>query len=867
MSKSLFILCLSFLYSVSVRSQTNLYVDSSMATSGAGTSWSTAFKTINEALAVHNGTTGTAQYAIYIARGTYYPSKVQSSTRADSFLLIYRAGVKLYGGYPSGGGTRNISANPTIVSGNINNPATYADNSLHLLVIAGVTGTDTILVDGLRFTDGTANYGSYNTRNGLNIQQNFGAAVYGSSVAAPLLFSNCSFSHDSASATGGAMYCTGASPIITNCTFTDNRVGGDGGAVWTGNSDNHIIINSTFTANRAGRDGGAVFSKRDHLRTGTTRYSGCTFSGNTGGNSGGAVYEQNIAGYPALFDSCNFNGSFSNYGGALFLVNDSTFGNAPSAMRQCNFTANRSARAGGAMMTGHKATLYTMDSCIFTGNVTGDAGGGLYLGDAGIAGITGQIRHCRFSGDSASQGGGLFNAGTVAQFSDCVFQQNTALNGGGIFNNSPARDTFYRCVISGNRAHNNGGGMTVYSSRSWFALYNCLIAGNVAGGRGGGVYDSISFPTLINCTLANDTAASANGIANVNVTMPLPFLYSASTLINCIVWEGDSAHAFFNRPAASGVFPTYSIIEGGLSGTGNTSANPLFVAPLPRTAAPTTGGNYHLSGCSPAINAGISTSSYSGVTDLDGAPRLYGANVDQGAYEYQNTYPTAITGDTGVCVGKTVQLGNATAGGVWSSSNTSVAAVNATGLVVAGSTGIAVITYTIGGACPATVSRIFTVSRVDNTVTMSGATLQSAQAGAQYQWLDCAAGHAPLPGETGNSFTPAVNGQYAVAVTLAGCTDTSACISVSNVGVQSIGGVSSVVRLYPNPAHQRLSVSTGKAVASSISLSDMAGRRVLNIVPDTATTTLDLAPYAPGLYLIEVWNGAERYTGRVEIVK
>src|SRR6476660_7133684 len=116
MRKYFLLLCL--VASLAAKGQTSLYVDSSVSASGAGTSWSTAYKTLNEALDLANSTTAT-RYLIHIAKGTYYPTGIQNGTDRDSTFLIAREGIQLLGAYPSGGGSRNAALNPTVLSGNI----------------------------------------------------------------------------------------------------------------------------------------------------------------------------------------------------------------------------------------------------------------------------------------------------------------------------------------------------------------------------------------------------------------------------------------------------------------------------------------------------------------------------------------------------------------------------------------------------------------------------------------------------------------------------------------------------------------------------------------------------------------------------
>lgn len=67
-----------------------------------------------------------------------------------------------------------------------------------------------------------------------------------------------------------------------------------------------------------------------------------------------------------------------------------------------------------------------------------------------------------------------------------------------------------------------------------------------------------------------------------------------------------------------------------------------------------------------------------------------------------NTPPSNITGNTYVCTGIVSSLSSATSGGTWSSSNTSVADVNPSGVVSGRAYGVATITYTSAAGCKVT---------------------------------------------------------------------------------------------------------------------------------------------------------------------
>lgn len=72
----------------------------------------------------------------------------------------------------------------------------------------------------------------------------------------------------------------------------------------------------------------------------------------------------------------------------------------------------------------------------------------------------------------------------------------------------------------------------------------------------------------------------------------------------------------------------------------------------------------------------------------------------------------AISGNTAVCTGATTQLSDASTGGTWSSSNTSVATISATGLVTGIATGTTTISYTVtnSNSCTTIVTAIVTVN-------------------------------------------------------------------------------------------------------------------------------------------------------------
>jgi hypothetical protein len=119
-------------------------------------------------------------------------------------------------------------------------------------------------------------------------------------------------------------------------------------------------------------------------------------------------------------------------------------------------------------------------------------------------------------------------------------------------------------------------------------------------------------------------------------------------------------------------------------------------------------------------------------------------------------------------------------------------------------------------------------------------------AGADYQWLDCANNYAVIAGETDQIFVPSVTGNYAVAVTQNGCTDTSVCMIVNVIGLSE--QQQAIVQLYPNPVSSELTIQTSEAIRS-VEVTDLTGKLYqVTFVQQT----LFMNGLAEGTYLVRV---------------
>ncbi len=206
---------------------------------------------------------------LWIASGVYKPTS--GADRAIAFEV--KDGVQLYGGF-SGSETalsqRIPADHPTILSGNIGDPAVVTDNSFHVVKMEGPVSapiSSATVLNGLIIENGYANLNINTNGDGGGLYLNHASpsiinvtfannyAINGGAVAilgnsAPRL-GNVLFYGNAADKNGGALY-TNAEGEIYNCLWYDNYTGQWGGAVYATTGNTSTIANSVFRNNEAG---------------------------------------------------------------------------------------------------------------------------------------------------------------------------------------------------------------------------------------------------------------------------------------------------------------------------------------------------------------------------------------------------------------------------------------------------------------------------------------------------------------------------------------------------------------------------------------------------------------------------------------
>jgi hypothetical protein len=165
--------------------------------------------------------------------------------------------------------------------------------------------------------------------------------------------------------------------------------------------------------------------------------------------------------------------------------------------------------------------------------------------------------------------------------------------------------------------------------------------------------------------------------------------------------------------------------------------------------------------------------------------------------------------------------------------------------------------------CDSIVNTILTIQDSNIvSVSLDGIILTSNDTNATtYQWVDCSNNYAPINGAIQQSFTPTVNGQYAVIVINNFCADTSACYAVTSVGIKKEEEMPLLV--FPNPAKNKIILRLSGNI--NLSLYDVTGRMLLNEKLMYNRGEIDLSSYSSGIYFMEVVKGTK--ISRIKIIK
>jgi uncharacterized protein YjdB len=308
----------------------------------------------------------------------------------------------------------------------------------------------------------------------------------------------------------------------------------------------------------------------------------------------------------------------------------------------------------------------------------------------------------------------------------------------------------------------------------------------------------VGVPTTYTNTVSGGTWSSTNtSVASIGSTGVVTPLVAGTTTISYQMSAGCGVAKTITVNANPASITGASVICVGASGTLScVTSGGAWSSSTPSVA------NIDGSGVYTGASAGVATITYSTGT---GCYSTYVITV--------NPVPAAITGGLTECIGGTSTLTSATAGGTWSSSNTAVGTIDASGVVTALTSGTTTISYSTGGACMATA--VFTVNSTPSAI---GGTLSV-----------CIGGNTtltnPSSGGTWSSSTPAVgtisSGTGVFAGITAGSTTVTytvgtGCFVTADVTVNALpGSISGTLQACASGGTTTLTCTPGGGVWSS----------------------------------------------------
>jgi hypothetical protein len=374
-------------------------------------------------------------------------------------------------------------------------------------------------------------------------------------------------------------------------------------------------------------------------------------------------------------------------------------------------------------------------------------------------------------------------------------------------------------------------------------------------------------------TIAN--GAGCDSVVTLNLTVNSSYS-NTSVVTSCsnYLWPADG-----NTYTSSGLYTVSLLTAAGCDSTlnldltigANTSSTQTIAAcgsytwPLNGNTYATSGAYMftlpNSAGCDSVVTLNLTINSSSAGSIAITTCTSYTWSATGNTYTNSGSYVATLTNAAGC---DSIVTLNLTVGGGSSSSST-IAACNsyfwsATGITYTNS-GTFTTTLAGAGGCDSTLTLNLTVTNLTVAIFQTDNVLTASPSGGTYEWLNCTSG-APIVGETGQSFTATVNGDYSVVVTLNGCSDTSVCLTVNNADINKHFMES--ITISPNPTEGNLKIDLGQAQGEvSITVRDLRGRIIESTIHQQVSIVELYLEQPSGMYLVEVASNEARAVFKV----
>ncbi|WP_160213938.1 SdrD B-like domain-containing protein, partial [Phaeodactylibacter xiamenensis] len=487
------------------------YVDINATGLNNGTSWVNAYNSLQDALA-----RASSGDQVWVAAGEYLPTS--GTDREASFRVA--SGVSIYGSLPSGASAltaQDTAAYPTILSGNIGDPATNTDNVYNVVTFGPVS--DFTLLKGLHITGGYADRSD-------NFFYGNGAGVFNSNFATDstsgVVLQDLMLYGNTAVLNGGAVYSNG-SIWISGCNIFQNEAE-DGGAVYNGGI---IRISSCDISQNQAVDGSGIYNDNAVVAFSGTNcvLRDVKIHHNTAGDDGGGIASKEAI---SVYDCDISNNEIDGSGGACYFdLDEGTLGDSIRIVRT---------KLNNNLLTdteGEGTAVYTNSDCPVPPVVL--------------------FAECLVQGNEGEDGTFYFdvdggNGDIIVFLESCLFSGNTVYDdGAALMGSDDTQFWVYNTTFAGNYADDDGCVIETGSS-SKATLYNCISFGNDANDGSDGIIDAAGDIDIFNCYFEHgEDRMSVDGDLSVNT------LFTADDFEDA-AFEDFTFDAVNDTPTAEGNF-------------------------------------------------------------------------------------------------------------------------------------------------------------------------------------------------------------------------------------------------------------------------------------------------------------------------
>ena len=171
------------------------------------------------------------------------------------------------------------------------------------------------------------------------------------------------------------------------------------------------------------------------------------------------------------------------------------------------------------------------------------------------------------------------------------------------------------------------------------------------------------------------------------------------------------------------------------------------------------------------------------------------------------------------------------------------------------SSGIYTQNFTNSNGCDSILNLHLSIYSIDTSIVQTNNVLTSNDTNSisTFQWLDCNNNFAIIPNDTNQNFIATSNGNYALMISLAGCsTDTSNCYSITTIGMNEFDNSS--ISIYPNPNNGEFIISKNTMANINIEIFNVLGEMTYKTSIIKDKTSIDLKHYSKGVYFIKLMN-------------